>query len=138
MDDKRPVNLDLLSIKIPIAAAVSFAHRVSGVAIFPLIFFLLWLLDMSLSSEEGFNEVKHLITQSIWIKVFLFVTLSAIGYHLIAGVRHLLMDFGLFENLESGKKAPWVSLYYMYCQRCLLPIGYSFDWCDALILTALK
>lgn len=63
---------------------------------------LLWMLDVSLSSESGFEHVQS-VMQNPLAKLILWVVLSALMYHLVAGIRHLVMDAGVGEGLESGK-----------------------------------
>lgn len=57
MKKQRPVNLALLTIRFPATAVASILHRASGVLVFLLIPFLLWALDRSLASPEGFNRL---------------------------------------------------------------------------------
>ena len=63
---------------------------------------LLFGLDMSLASEEGFAQVKECLTSPL-AKFVIWGLLSALLYHLVAGVRHLIMDMGIGETLEGGK-----------------------------------
>ncbi len=63
---------------------------------------MLYALDKSLASEEGFAEVKACLT-SPFAKLVTWGLLSALLYHLVAGVRHLIMDLGIGETLEGGK-----------------------------------
>ncbi|SDS03066.1 succinate dehydrogenase subunit C [Halopseudomonas xinjiangensis] len=98
---KRPVNLDLRTIRLPVTAYSSIAHRISGVILFIAIAALLWMLDRSLSSESGFEQVGAILQHPL-AKLTLWVILSALLYHLVAGIRHLLMDAGLGESLEGG------------------------------------
>lgn len=63
---------------------------------------LLYGLDLSLSSEEGFAEVRACMTSPL-VKLVVWGLLSALLYHLVAGIRHLLMDAGIGESLEGGK-----------------------------------
>ncbi len=102
VNSKRPVNLDLRTIKLPITAYTSIAHRISGIILFIAIAGLLWMLDTSLSSESGFEQVKACL-QNPLAKLVIWGVLSALLYHLVAGIRHLLMDAGVGEELESGK-----------------------------------
>jgi succinate dehydrogenase / fumarate reductase, cytochrome b subunit len=101
VNSKRPVNLDLRTIKLPVTAYSSIAHRISGVVLFIAIAGLLWMLDSSLSSESGFEQVGALLQHPL-AKLILWGVLSALLYHLVAGIRHLLMDAGIGEGLESG------------------------------------
>lgn len=101
MKKQRPVNLDLTTIKMHPAATASILHRVSGVIMVFAIGILLWTLSISLSSAEEFNQLKALV-DGLFFKLIMFGILSALAYHLLAGVRHLLMDLGHFEELTSG------------------------------------
>jgi succinate dehydrogenase / fumarate reductase cytochrome b subunit len=97
----RPVNLDLQTIRFPITAIASILHRVSGVITFVAIGILLWLLSVSLSSPEGFQLASELVG-GFFVKFILWGILTALSYHIAGGVRHLIMDLGYFEELESG------------------------------------
>ena len=101
MKKQRPVNLDLTTIKMHPAANASILHRVSGVIMVFAIGILLWTLSLSLSSAEEFYQVKSLL-DGLFFKFIIFGILSALTYHLLAGVRHLFMDLGHFEELASG------------------------------------
>ena len=101
MNDKRPVNLDIGTISLPVTAYTSILHRVSGVVLFFATGILLWMLDASLASQESFDSLKSILT-SPFAKLVLWGILAALVYHLIAGIRHLFMDFGIGETLEGG------------------------------------
>lgn len=102
VNSQRPVNLDLRTIKLPVTAYTSILHRISGVILFLGIAALLLALDVSLSSEEGFETVKGYLTSPL-VKLVTWALLSALLYHLVAGVRHLIMDMGVGETLQGGK-----------------------------------
>jgi len=98
----RPVNLQLTTLKFSPMAIVSILHRLSGVLLFVAIPFLLYMLDYSLRSEKSFLQLKHSL--SAWpVKLLLWLLLSALFYHLIAGIRHLIMDMGWGESLSAGR-----------------------------------
>lgn len=101
MKKQRPVNIDLTTIKMHPAANVSILHRISGVIMVFAIGILLWTLSLSLSSAEEFNQVKECL-DGIFFKLIILGCLSALTFHVLAGVRHLLMDLGHFEELVSG------------------------------------
>ena len=108
MKTKRPVNLDIGSIKLPITSYVSILHRVSGVVLFFSVALLLCLFDASLASEESFQSVKDCLTSPI-AQFFIWASLAALAYHFVAGIRHLIMDFGFGEeSFESGRNSAWV------------------------------
>ena len=101
MKDNRPVNLDIGTIDLPLAALASITHRITGVILFAGIAILLWLLQRSLGSQDSFNEVKALFASPL-LKFLVWGTLSALCYHMVAGVKHLLLDFGIGESKEGG------------------------------------
>lgn len=101
MKKQRPVNLDLSTIKMHPAANASILHRISGVIMVFAIGILLWTLSISLSSAEGFSQIQGYL-DGFFFKFIIFGCLSALSYHVFAGVRHLLMDLGHFEELASG------------------------------------
>lgn len=109
MNSQRPVNLKISTIKLPITAYTSILHRISGVILFLGISVLLWALRTSLISEEGFASVKETLGNP-FIKLVIWGLLSALLYHLVAGIRHLIMDAGIGETLEGGRRGSKIVL----------------------------
>ena len=101
MKDPRPVNLDVWTIRLPIAAYASILHRLSGVIVFVGIAVLLCLFDSSMSGEESFARLEAFFASPLW-RFALWVSLSALAYHLIAGCKHLLLDLGIGETKEAS------------------------------------
>lgn len=101
MKDNRPINLDLFTLKYPLPAITSLLHRISGFFIFFGMALLLYLLELSLQSEAGFGLVVELLNNVI-VKCLTWAVLAGLLYHLIAGIRHLLMDLGIGESLQGG------------------------------------
>lgn len=102
MKDTRPVNLNLFVFRWPITAITSILHRISGVFIFLGTAVLLYLLELSLSSEAGFAEAAALLDGGL-MKFVIWAVTAGILYHLIAGIKHLFMDLGIGETIEGGK-----------------------------------
>ena len=102
MQKKRPVNLNLLTIKFPITAIVSILHRVSGTFLFLLIPVLLWILAQSLTGPLQFENIKDILSSS-FVKFIVWVSLVALLYHFAAGIRHLIMDMGIAEDLPNAR-----------------------------------
>ena len=98
---QRPVHLDLQTIRFPATAIASILHRVSGVIMLFAVGILIWLLSESLASAESFAGIQSLFDNFI-VKFVVWAILTALGYHLIVGLRHLIMDTGRWEELESG------------------------------------
>ena len=109
VNSKRPVNLDITTIKLPLPAYISILHRISGVILFIGLGFLLYGLEMSLASEESFGALKALLTAPL-AKFITWGILSALIYHLIAGLKHLLMDVDVGDGKESGSLGAIITL----------------------------
>ncbi len=102
---QRPVNLDLTTIRFPVTAISSILHRVSGVITFVALGILLWLLGLSLSSPEGFQQAAS-IMDSFFAKFIMWGILTALAYHVVGGIRHMLADFGVMaETLQVGTRS---------------------------------
>lgn len=109
MKDNRPVNLNITTIKFPLAAIASILHRISGVALFVGTAIILYLMQLSLGSQSGFDLAVQILTSPI-AKLILWLLLSALLYHLIAGIKHLLLDFGIGESKQGAKAGATVTL----------------------------
>ena len=92
--DTRPINVgigDLMAFRWPVTAIASIAHRIAGAVLFVGIGFMLFALQVSLDSEEGFNTLKGLMTSPLG-KFITWGLLSALAYHFVAGLKHLRAD----------------------------------------------
>lgn len=107
MVDKRPININPLSIKLPITAIISITHRISGVFIFLLIPFILWCLQNSLASENDFNQLAGFFGHWL-VKGTLFILIASLLFHILAGIRHLLMDMHLGESFMMARVSSWL------------------------------
>ncbi|MDD7804419.1 MAG: succinate dehydrogenase, cytochrome b556 subunit [Endozoicomonas sp. (ex Botrylloides leachii)] len=109
MNRKKPVNLDITTIQLPLPAYTSILHRITGVLLFFGIAVLLYGLQLSLTSADSFQSLKQLLS-SFPVKVVLWVVLSALIYHFVAGIKHLLMDVDIGDGKESGKVGATLTL----------------------------
>jgi len=100
--DKRPKNLDFTTIRLPLPAITSILHRISGIFIFAGVAVLLWLFSESLSSSEGFARTGSWLELPL-VKLLVWAVLSGLLYHLIAGIKHLIMDLGIGETLDGAQ-----------------------------------
>jgi succinate dehydrogenase / fumarate reductase, cytochrome b subunit len=100
--NRRPVYLDVTKYKFPNTAIVSILHRISGVILFLYVPFLLWSLDKSLSSGEHFQEFINSFDKVV-MKLSMLIFFAALIFHLVAGIRHLIMDMGIGETKRGGR-----------------------------------
>ena len=101
---------DLTTYRLPVAGWVSILHRASGVIMFLLLPFVLWMFDTSVSSEISFGKFKAAFNAGLGFVPGWFVKLVALAliwaylHHLIAGLRHLWMDLSHDAvNKQFGK-----------------------------------
>ena len=89
---------DLPGYRLPVAGVVSILHRVSGVLMFMLMPFIIWMFDKSISSELSFAKFTSAFNQGLgfvpgwFVKLVVLALIWAYLHHFIAGVRHLWMD----------------------------------------------
>ena len=89
---------DLPSYRWPMAALVSGMHRISGMILFLLLPFIIWMFDTSVSSEISFGTFKAAFNSNLgflpgWtVKLVALVLTWGYLHHFIAGLRHLTMD----------------------------------------------
>lgn len=99
---ERPVNLDLTKFSFPLPALASITHRITGVILFVGLVFLLYVFNLSLASPAAFAEAVALFDAPL-AKLITWGLLTALGYHLVAGVKHLFLDFDFGDTLEGAR-----------------------------------
>ena len=100
----RPKHLDLTKIRLPLPGWVSIMHRVSGFALFAMIGPLLYLLDLSLSTELSFEFLKEILSLW-WVKVPLMLLVWGYLHHFCAGIRYLLLDLHVGIELAGARRS---------------------------------
>lgn len=105
VNKNKPVNLDLSSLSYPPMAIASILHRISGIMLFLLLPFMLYLLAQSLESPKTFTQLQLNIAGNIGYKWAIWVFMASLTYHLLAGIRHMIMDLGWGESLSAGRKS---------------------------------
>ena len=104
---KRPKFLNLLKIRMPIGAIVSIGHRFSGVILFMLIPFLIYILEISLKTEQGFQQVAEFFTRTD-VRIVMIVVIWMFAHHLINGVRLLLLDLDIGITRSASRFNSWL------------------------------
>lgn len=102
MKPKRPINLELTTLHFPITAITSIMHRLSGIAIFLLLPLMLFFLQESLFSLESYNHLQVMLQRPIF-KILLWFFASSLTYHFMAGIRHMLADIGMGEEINQAR-----------------------------------
>ena len=107
---------DLPTYKLPIAGIVSILHRISGVLMFLLMPFIIWMFDTSVSSEISFSRFKAVFNVGVgfvpgwFFKLVALAIIWAYLHHLSAGLRHLYMDVAHAVTKEFGRSSAIATL----------------------------
>lgn len=119
MSRQRPGTMrlvDAVKYRLPLAGLVSILHRASGAILFGLLPLVIWLFDMSITSEVSYEVFKTAFTAGIgfvpgWlINLLMLALIWAFLHHFIAGVRHLWMDATHSVTLQAGRVSAVVTL----------------------------
>ena len=106
----------IIKYRLPPAGIVSIMHRVSGLLMFVLLPFVIWLFDKSVTSQAAFDgfarafDVGIGLVPAIFIKLVVLALLWAYLLHFIAGVRHLWMDTTHSVSRQQGHVSALVTL----------------------------
>ncbi len=117
---------EILSYRLPPAGIVSILHRVSGLLLFALLPFVVWMLDNSLSSEISFDAFTNVFVAGAaglpggFIKLVALALIWAYLHHFIAGVRHLWMDATHSVSKAQGKSSAVLTLVLSLVLTALL------------------
>ena len=108
--------IDALGYRLPLAGLVSILHRVSGLVMFILLPFIIWMFDTSLTSEITYSQFTSVFTAGTGFLPGWFYKLVALAliwaylHHLIAGLRHLWMDATHAVTLQFGRSSALFTL----------------------------
>lgn len=125
--------IDALGYKLPPAGIVSILHRVSGLLMFMLLPFVIWLFDLSVSSQPSFERFAAAFSRGAWIfpgwflKLVCLALIWAYLHHFIAGVRHLWMDATHSVTKRQGHVSALVTLASSVVLTVVL-MGKLFGW----------
>ena len=106
----------IVAYRLPPAGWVSILHRVSGALMFVLLPLVVWLLDVSLTSEISYERFSNAFIAGIGIvpafllKLIVLALIWSFLHHLITGVRHLWMDVTHSVTLQQGHISALVTL----------------------------
>ena len=109
MTDQRPVYLNLIKIRLPLPGIISFAHRITGVILFLSLPFAVYLLDLSIESEQSFVEVQQILKQPVMLFVQILL-LWSLAHHFFAGIRFLLIDAEIGVEKSQARLGSWLVL----------------------------
>ena len=98
--DHRPVYIDLRKINLPVSAVISITHRLAGLYVFFITLpVMLALIYFSTESEDSFNELSLFLRDHKFVLSLIVLSFCILWYHILSGVRHLIMDAHIGESL---------------------------------------
>ena len=106
----------IVGYRLPPAGIVSILHRVSGALMFLLLPFVIWLFDVSLTSEISYERFTSAFVAGLGFLPGWFMKLVALAliwaylHHFIAGVRHLWMDMTHSVGKAQGQVSALITL----------------------------
>ncbi|MEO9135080.1 MAG: succinate dehydrogenase, cytochrome b556 subunit [Casimicrobiaceae bacterium] len=103
---RRVVFLDLARIQMPVGALTSILHRITGVLLALVIPVVALLLARSLQGPESYADVTRLFGHPV-VKVVAILWIWALAHHLLAGLRHMLMDVDVGSLLKPARRSAW-------------------------------
>jgi succinate dehydrogenase / fumarate reductase cytochrome b subunit len=86
-----------------------------------LIPIVLYVWQLSLSNISNFNLIKDNFNL-IYIKIFVWLSLLALFYHMLAGLRHLLLDMHIGDSKLAGKTSAYIVLLGSFIAGLLLGV----------------
>jgi succinate dehydrogenase / fumarate reductase cytochrome b subunit len=99
----------LFEIRLPLPGWVSILHRISGLMLFFAVLWLLFMLDRSLASEQGFEAMRHYLGL-VPVKLSLLVLIWAYCHHFCAGIRFLFLDLDRGVDKATARLTSIVAL----------------------------
>lgn len=106
---QRPMFLNLFLIRLPITGLVSILHRISGLFLFLVLPFILYVWELSLKSSEDFANLATGLSHPVCYTIICLIGLAFL-YHLLAGIRHLLMDLHFGDSKCVARATSWLVL----------------------------
>ena len=124
---ERPVYLDLTKIRLPMSAFSSITHRLSGMYVFfislPL---MLFIINQSTSSKSTYEKLLTDISSLSFFSIFIFISIAIFWYHILTGIRHLIMDFFHIGESLSGSHYSSIFTVIFWIISSVILFGYLF------------
>ncbi|WP_071672970.1 succinate dehydrogenase, cytochrome b556 subunit [Nioella nitratireducens] len=102
----RPLSPHLQIYRKQLNSVTSIINRLTGISLLGGALLVVWWLMAAASSAEYFAFVDGLMT-SVLGDIVMTLSLLALWYHALAGVRHLVWDMGFGLDPEASDKMGW-------------------------------
>ena len=98
--DKRPLSPHISVYRPQINSITSIINRITGISMSLAAVLIVWWFLAAATSASYFDFVNGLLTSWLGLLV-MFGSLWALWFHFLAGIRHLVMDFGYGYEIKS-------------------------------------
>jgi succinate dehydrogenase / fumarate reductase cytochrome b subunit len=124
MTHKRPTNINLLKIQLPLSALLSITHRISGMLIFFLVLPVSAIaLSVIYENQDSYNNFINFYMTNLPTKLILISLVLIFQYHIFTGIRHMLMDFHFLEETLSSSYRSAVFTLLLFLLNAVLTIS---------------
>lgn len=107
---ERPLSPHLQIYRPQLTSITSILTRITGNALIVATFLVIWWLLAAATSPEYFATANAVITS--WFgDIVMTISLWAIWYHYLAGLRHLYFDAGKGLDIPTAEKLGWVLIF---------------------------
>ena len=102
MENKEPLSPHIQIYRWHISSLVSISHRITGIInIVAITLICLWA-SLLLLGESKYETIEFFLNSFVGKFIILSLTWSFL-FQILSGIRHLIMDFGYWSTLRSGK-----------------------------------
>src|SRR6056297_3195820 len=91
--DNRPLSPHVSIYRWPLNAIMSIMHRATGVAMSVAAILIVWYF-LALATGPAYFETAHAVLTSWFGDLVLFLSMAALWFHYMNGIRHLVWDTG--------------------------------------------
>ena len=87
---------------------------------------MLYMIDKSISSKASFESLVIEITSISAFSIFIFLSIAIFWYHILTGIRHLIMDFFHIGESLNGSYYSSIFTIVLWIATSLVFFGYLF------------
>ena len=87
---------------------------------------MLYMIDQSISSKASFEKLIVEITSISAFSIFIFLSIAIFWYHILTGIRHLIMDFFHIGESLNGSYYSSIFTIVLWIATSLVFFGYLF------------
>ena len=104
---ERPLSPHLSIYRPQMTSISSILNRITGISLLLAVVLIVWWLLAAAISAEAYALANGVIT-SLLGDLVMALSLWAVWYHYLAGLRHLYFDAGNGLEIETAEKLGWV------------------------------